>query len=291
MLRRAGIEAVLAIALVDGTACAVDETGTGTLAQGIIGGETSDPGEYPATGALLKGGRYRCTATLIAPDVALTAAHCLGDTGWGEFGFTLDADLSRRFDEVSVSVVHAHPDFHANGEEYTKLGKRNDLGVVILDEPIEGVEVEELDGRSSVSAALVGGTELTLCGYGQAEWTARGSAGLKRDAVVYVDRSTNWELQSVDENPQQCNGDSGGPLFVEAGGGRRIAGIVSRSVAGSAMCDTGALYTRIGPYIDWINEASQDRDDGGCSVPGRRGGAAAWPALLACVLIARRRRR
>jgi hypothetical protein len=270
----------------------------GDARQSVIGGESSEPGSYPATGALLHGLAYRCTATLIAPDVAITAAHCLAEGGFGDFGFTLDADLGDGMGHpIEVLAHHQHPAFQEDGEELQEIGQRNDVGVVILAEPIEGVAVEELDlglDPAGDDSALITGSTLTLCGYGRDEWAAPSTGGVKRDGVVYVDRMGDWELQTTDEDPQPCRGDSGAPLFAEGPDGRRIAALVSRATGDSHKCDSGGIHTRVAPYADWIAEAARDRDTGGCKAGGgRAGGAGAVLVLAACLLAAaggRRRR-
>lgn len=290
MAPRAGARALLAIITVEGAGFTVGEARAGgreVVEPAIIGGESTDPGEYPATGALVRGRTYRCTATLIAPDVAITAAHCLVDEGWGDFSFTLDANLTDSVDDlIPVLAFHQHPNYDAGGAQ-NSIGRRNDVGVIILEEPIEGIEVERLDGSDLYS--LGDGSELSLCGYGRDSWSNQRTAGVKRDAVVFVDDMTDWELQSADEDPQPCKGDSGGPLFATTADGRRVAALVSRAVGGESMCASGAIYTRMEPYIDWIEKASLDRDTGGCAAAAR-GGGGAWMVLLGWMVMARRRR-
>ncbi|HKE16605.1 MAG TPA: trypsin-like serine protease [Kofleriaceae bacterium] len=286
MARRAGTGAVvaLAIALVDGALAVAAPAGAG---EPVVGGESSDPGEYPATGALVRGVSYRCTATLIAPDVAITAAHCLVDEGFGDFSFTLDPDLNDDLDGlVPVIAFHQHPYFHSEGD-FNELAQRNDLGVFILERPIESIAPESL-GDMADNLSLTSGSEMQLCGYGRDTWADTSSDGVKRDALVHVDMMTPWELQSADEDPQPCRGDSGGPVFVETAGGRRIAGVVSRAVGGERMCSTGAIYTRVAPYLAWVETASLDRDMGGCSAT--RGSGCPWLALLGSLALVGRRR-
>jgi secreted trypsin-like serine protease len=281
----------MALAVLETAGCATEVDATGAVAQTIIGGESTDPGEYPATGALIRGRSYRCTATLIAPDVAITAAHCMEEGGWGDFGFTLDADLTVTVDDiVPVLLYHKHPDFvgYDNGKDYTKMGQRNDVAIIILDEPILDVPVERMDTANDADD-LPSGAELTLCGYGRDHWSVPTTAGRKRDGVVYVDRATSWELQTIDEDPQPCKGDSGGPLFRETEDGRVIAGLVSRASGLSHMCDSGAIYTRVATYTDWVERASLDRDTGGCSAGASRTGW--WLVLLAWIVLPLRARR
>ncbi len=291
MAPRAGIRALLAIITVEGAALTVGEVtaaASEVVQPAIIGGELTDPGEYAATGALVRGRTYRCTATLIAPDVAVTAAHCLVDQGWGDFSFTLDADLTDSVDDlIPILAFHQHPNYEAGGAQ-DKIGQRNDVGVIILEEPIEGIEVERLGGGAD-QYSLGDGSELSLCGYGRDNWSNQRTAGIKRDAVVFVDDMTDWELQGVGEDPQPCKGDSGGPLFAPTADGRRIAALVSRSVGGETMCASGAIYTRMEPYIDWVERASLDRDNDGCAAAAG-GGGGAWIVLLGWLVMARRRR-
>jgi uncharacterized protein (TIGR03382 family) len=267
------------------SACAVDEVGVAR--QDIIAGQASDPGEFPATGQLVIEDTMVCTATLIAPDVAITAAHCLDTPAFGRFGFTLDADDGDGTDNIiPVSVWHRHPEFDDRVEEFLDLSVRNDLGVILLERPILEVTPEQI-AMPAEGELDPPGTQLALVGYGRTVWHLGGDA-VKRDAQVVVDRAESHEFSTTASGPQACNGDSGGPLFADTPKGRRLVGLVSRAVGDSAMCDTGAIMTRVQPYADWIYLASHDRSMGGCSAGG---GSAALPFGLAWVIGALRRRR
>ena len=51
-----------------------------------------------------------------------------------------------------------------------------------------------------------------------------------------------------------CKGDSGGPFVVVDGNRPKIAGIVSWG-RGCARRDTPSVYTKVAPYVGWINWA------------------------------------
>jgi Trypsin len=312
-------ESVLAIALLAATGCTQGQPESAELTTAIIGGQATLPGEFPATGALVYKGTFRCTATLIAPDVILTAAHCLEGSS-GNFGFTLDSqvpltpgattlppavdpdagtmDSSGDVDAgdmelpvvgdtpvYPVFLVHQHPDFDSGGAN-KDLGQVNDVGVAILRRPITTVPVEQVDTRLTDVGP---GSELRLTGYGVTAWYLKYSAGIKHDAMVLVDGVGDFEIRTsaAAVEAQPCKGDSGGPLFAQDGDAHPITGVISRSATQSFQCNQGAIATRVAPYAGWIAEASLDRDTG-CSVGGadRR----TWAALLVWLLVAFRRR-
>jgi uncharacterized protein (TIGR03382 family) len=275
---------VLALAII-ASACSVDRTAT--TSQAIIGGETSDPSEFPATGMLVVGNELRCTATLIAPDVALTAAHCLEAPMYGHFGFTLDTNASDGIAGViPLKAYHPHPDFNGSVDDFIDLATRNDIGIIILEQPVENVVPEPIDAPGLLTL-FDSGSQLAMCGYGRLTWHT-GSFALKRDAEVIVDRIQDHEFATTADNPQPCNGDSGAPLFADTPTGRRLVGVVSRAMGRSERCDTGAIITRVGPYAQWIVEASLDRDPGDCNAGG---GSSILPLGMLWALNAWRRRR
>jgi len=271
------------------TACTVDAAGEASRAQAIIGGDQSEPSEFPATGMLVARDHLICTATLIAPDVAITAGHCLSpEPEFGGFGFTLDSDGSDGFGEiVPVAVYHIHPGFDPGVDDFIDLAVRNDVGVILLEHPIEGV-VPEIIERADDRMAVNSGDELAMCGFGRTLWHTA-TLPIKRDAQLIVDRSLDFEFSTTAADPQPCNGDSGGPLFADGPKGRRMVGLVSRAVGRSVMCDTGAIITRLKPYADWIYLASHDHNTGGCSAGGH--GAALPFGLVALAGLWVRRRR
>ena len=279
---------VLAIALLF-PACTVEPgEPIARASQSIIGGDPSEPSAYMATGMVVARGQLICTATLIAPDVGLTAAHCLKEPRFGSLGFTLDSDASNGNDEtVAIKFAHMHPDFDERVDPFVDLSIRNDIGVFILERPMTGELNEQID-ELGLDIAVDPGAELPMCGYGWPTYSS-GSLGLKRDASVLVDRTDDFEFSTAPSNPQPCNGDSGAPLFVDTPDGRRIVGVVSRAMGRSERCDTGAIITRVAPYAQWIAYASAQRTEGGCSA----GGAVSLLPLVAWALVvpARRRRR
>lgn len=310
-------ESFLATALLAVGGCMQGQVEPVEQATAIIGGEPTVPGDFPATGALLYKGVFRCTATLIAPDVILTAAHCLPGTGDfsftlvsqvpltpkgtvvpsddGEFGGDPDAGTGSPGDMVDpipftgptypVLLVHPHPDWDSGGA-FKDLGQVNDVGIAILRRPITSVPVEQVDTRMTDVGP---GTELHLTGYGVTAWYLRYSAGVKHDAMVLIDGVGDYEIRTSASavEAQPCKGDSGGPLFAQnSDGSHPVAAVVSRSATASFQCNQGSIATRIAPYAEWIADASLDRDTG-CSVGG---GGKSWAAALVWLLVAFRRR-
>jgi secreted trypsin-like serine protease len=277
----------VALLSISWAACSVDRPvdPTATASQAIIGGALSQPNTFMATGMIMAEGALVCTATLIAPDVALTAAHCLTPPPFGSLTFTFDVDSSNGEDAlIGIKLTHQHPDFDGSVDPYVDLAVRNDIGVLVLERPVLDVTPEAID-EPIFETPLDNGTQLAMCGYGWDVWNS-GSFARKRDATMVVDRTADFEFSTMATDPQPCNGDSGGPLFVEGPGRRRIAGLVSRAMGRSSMCDTGAIITRVAPYADWIHSASKDRSDG-CNA----GGQGSLLSLCALGLLVRQRRR
>lgn len=283
---------LLAIAILTSSACAVDEApSVADRAQGIIGGDIAPDSRFPATGMLILRDHMICTATLIAPDVAITAGHCVNHKpAFGSFAFTLDTDASDGFtDPVPVSVTHTHPAFDDGVDDFVDLAVRNDLGIVLLDYPITTVTPERVELPAD-HYEMKSGDELSMCGYGRTVWHTP-ELPTKREGEIIVDRIADHEFSTAAADPQPCLGDSGAPMFQTLPDGSRvIVGIVSRAMGRSVMCDTGAIITRVKPYSDWIFLASNDHNAGGCSAGG--GGALPFGLIaLAGVLVRRRRPR
>src|SRR5829696_924676 len=150
MLRIRTALAALAVVLLAGV------TSAGPAAA-ITGGEPDGEG-HPNVGLILfydSTGRYRCSATLISPTVLLTAAHCTEDV-LGSTLVTFDsviaeeppspfpvaADPSAGYTDAEIEAAgylsgtaYTHPEYSG----FTDLDNWNDVGVIVLDEPVTGI--------------------------------------------------------------------------------------------------------------------------------------------------------
>ena len=299
----------VAVALVVVPACAPSDDGeVGTVAAPIIGGTLAgDDGavvllaSYPTDRSVLA----TCTATLIAPDVLLTAAHCV-DTqnhpGW-IFGMFPGADASAyptlaalEPHLLPVSATHAHP-------AYDRAPPFNaDIAVALLAAPYTAVAPLPIR-RDPLTAGMVG-QPARIVGYGQAVVGTPSST--RRQAVTVIDGIDVGDTVRVgDAQHLTCLGDSGGPALYTVGGREEVIGV--DSYADNGNCDRPAHFRRTDAHLGFIEDylpaqpgpdagtAAPDAggeggdDSGGCST----GGAPAGGALLVMVAMVgtlRRRR-
>lgn len=238
-----------------GAGCSVDvapDLELKRLARPLVRGQVSD-GESSTVAALLVEQAEAndrlgvlCTATLIAPTVLITAAHCLeqesvelanGPNLWVSFSTDLTwlarADATLPEDAVWVTQRVSHPGFSVAENFRIGLGPSHDVGLILLERPVLDRYPSVL-GDEAVAEALQVGAELRLAGYGLRDAGGpEGSApddvtGLKTAGAARVLALCASEMQvGRPEGPysaseallvDRCGGDSGGPAFLEHAG-------------------------------------------------------------------------
>lgn len=254
------------VAIFAGCAVAPDE---GDEAEGqIVGGSPDDGG---AVVALRVGQGTRaelCSATLIAPNVLLTARHCVSKSitktilcnskGNSENGphFGDDHPVS----DLRV-FTGAKPDFTgAVSAEVREIVRpegsivcNQDIALLVLDRPLEGI------APLAVRLTRQVGVEETIrsVGYGR---TDSGSTGQRLRKTGVTVRAIGPGLSPSDTALGEhefevgmsiCHGDSGGPAISQSTGA--VIGVVSRG--GDCGEDFGHVYTSTSGFADLVDRA------------------------------------
>ena len=195
-----------------------------------------------------------CTATVVSPDVILTAAHCL-EGQWGSLDVYWCNDCYGQgyWDHTTSNDYEQHPHYNPN----TMAG---DLGVVLLNgnSPSEPVPIN----RDAAGNTWLGNQHpLTSVGFGVTAGHLENS-GTKREVTV---AATSWDgtfLYYEDPNHGICFGDSGGPAMTSHDGGWKVAGVHSWV---SGNCDDIGASIRVDTYQSWVDdftgEWTPDDDD------------------------------
>jgi hypothetical protein len=266
--RAPSIATALAIAL---AGCGEPEPVAASPA-GIIGGspDSSDPAvvllvSYSPDQTVLA----TCTATLVAPDVLLTAAHCVDPAthpGYG-FGAFAGPDASAHPTVATLlphltaaAQIHPHPDYDPAPPFYA------DIGVVVLEAPLGAAP---LPIARALDASIVGAAA-RIVGYGQLVYGQYNAE--KHQATTVVDALGAVDTVVVgDEQRRGCIGDSGGPALVELDGVETIVGVDSYTE--TTGCIEPAHYRRTDHFTDFIDAFVPPTSDGGGGGVAGSGGA------------------
>ncbi|MEO6950576.1 MAG: trypsin-like serine protease [Polyangia bacterium] len=225
--------------------CESPQSTESATAAPIIGGTAdSTDSSVVALYAQTKTSGALCTASVIAPTVLLTAAHCVAPGEIGQ-GATFVALPSGNLNESTterwtVKETHFDPAFDA-----TRITSGHDIAVVILDEP---VKLAPLAVNQADIASLVG-SKVRLVGYGVNDGTAQTGAGIKRSVSALVDTVDDKLIQIGGNGKDTCQGDSGGPALATIGGKKVIVGVTS---FGQAGCGGGGYDTRVDRYAAFL---------------------------------------
>jgi len=226
----------------------------------IIYGQPGTHAQFPSIVMLTYGGGEWCSATLIKPDLVLTAAHCavIFNSGMGAY-YGLDdledADQCGGCD-LKLKDVRINPDYSQF------LVPWNDVAVILLEQDAPNAVTSPLLS-TDVADPIYVGTTVTIAGYGRTETGQSGKLMWENVPVTQIYDNKEMVLgEDLWEAPNACYGDSGGPAYFVQDNVTHVVGVTSRTpIPNLPECGHGAVYTRPEAFTDWIESAYADMKD------------------------------
>ncbi len=231
--------------------------GAMTAAAGCAPVEATD-GDGPAVAEIVQGdeardlpfactistGRSICSGALVAPNVVLTAGHCVDGAG----PWTVRCPYSRDTASVRGSVAVFAPNY-PNRDDPSRASIDNDrgsdLGLIRLDRPLAETRVALLD-----ASPLTTGRSVAAVGRIQSG-TATSALWRSATFALTAHDSRNGYWGGVDRTIIEA-GDSGGPLLDARTGhvvGVNSAGVDARYCRRGVVCDEWAA---LAPATAWL---------------------------------------
>ncbi len=278
----------LVVALLSGACAGADPLETGTTQQAVLDGYVDDATSgVVGLGVSLRRNVFagHCTGALIAPNLVLTARHCVTEIGFDDPSDIVcgeaDFNATREATELSVSpnterpASPTDPSFVQGRRVFVAPGGRDicgfDVALIELQRSFSPSEATPLIPRIDQQAHA---SELfSAAGYGLTGVSPASSSGTRMrtdersiictgescNALAAAPIATEGEWLSNDANI--CQGDSGGPALDDEG---RVIGVASR---GPADC-AAAVYGDVAAWGEFIIDvALQAAESGGYEPP------------------------
>ncbi len=206
------------------------------------------------------GGFGICTGTLIAPNLVLTAQHCVAQLNsefvqCGETRFGGVFTPSNVLVTTEAQMSQDGRDYFAGAEIHVPPGSRdvcnNDIALVILSRNIPASQAQPIVPR--IDSTVFRGERYTAIGYGHTgDGGGSGTRRILEGRSVECEGSRCPSFTSVQSaeflgTDGTCQGDSGGPALDSEG---RVLGALSR---GGGNCES-SIYSAVAGHGDWMRE-------------------------------------
>ncbi|MCK1797461.1 serine protease [Streptomyces sp. XM4193] len=220
----------------------------------IVGGTPAEEGEYPFMVRLSMG----CGGSIYAPDLILTAAHCVDGSGPDD-SITVTAGVNDLNDSNAITAksteVTVAPGYNGQGKDWAliKIDKELDL-------PTLNIAQDDSFNEG----------DFEIAGWGADSEGGSQQQKLLKATVPFVDDATCGSAYGSSFIPEEeicaglvgeggvdaCQGDSGGPMFRKDDNDAWVqVGIVSWG-QGCARPDYPGVYTEVGAFAGDIEEAA-----------------------------------
>ena len=223
-------------------------------ASAMVGGAPpSDSGLGASVITIIGSGGTFCSGALVAPDLVLSAAHCI--RGGTDYKIVL-YDAQKQPELRDVRRVAVHPKFSASGIASHRATA--DVALLQLAAPL----AKPVAALGLPNEPIAAGQNFVVAGIGVTRRGDGRSGGTVRAAqLVSTSRPGRLQIRLVDpagnnlrDGLGACTGDSGAPVAQLQSGRSVVVGVVSWSTGANNSAGCGGLtgVTPLTLYRDWI---------------------------------------
>lgn len=269
---------------------------SGIEAQGIINGALLSPRSAIARSTVMLISKSpdssgtestsTCTGVVIAPDLILTAAHCVNlAPGLSAQERGAKTKILASVDPLCAVLGHKRQDVLVDVQAtlvhpgYSNYTKENDFALLYLKSRMPSPYVPArlaltgpgVNANDTVYIAGYGRTvdvgqsdpDENRLRYGRLRVIESGETYNLRGQTINSEANSRFLILRNDETSSGCQGDSGGPAMVLGADGRLsvvgIASFVYNKNYGAFNCRSRLTYGRVSAHADWIRKSANGR--------------------------------
>jgi hypothetical protein len=198
------------------------------------------------------GGASFCTASVIAANVVLTAAHCVSNLSDTRVFFRGDHNQLVIVDIASIAV---HPEFRP------KIGRKQLISIDLALLRLAGSLPPTFEPVELTDAGLVAtGRPFRMAGFGRADESVSGTSGILRAGILVASGPKSpvfvWLTDPDGTGLGGCTGDSGAPVLAISQPALVAVAIRAKGSNGY-LCGGVTEAVLIGPQLSWIRKTLQ----------------------------------